>query len=298
MGSDLQASHALIDRFLDAQWAERGLSPATLDAYKDDLRALLTDKTAGLGFPKLSQADVLEYLAGRLSSGVAVSSIIRQLSALRRFYAWAIMHGEVSVSPLMDLEPPRAKRHLPEVLSESQVEALLTAPDPDTPLGQRDRALFETLYASGMRVSESVGLTLARLSLTQGLVRVIGKGGKERLVPLGERALDALSVWLAKGRPALKPKTEAVFVSARGQALTRQAIWQRIRLHAQVAGIEGNIHPHRLRHSFATHLLDHGADLRVVQILLGHADLSTTQIYTHVSRSRLKALYAQHHPRG
>lgn len=289
---------ALIDRFLDAAWAERGLSPATLDAYRDDLLGVAKVAAHADRWPALTQSDVLAFLAARLQSGAAVSSITRQLSALRRFYAWALADGQVASNPLSDLEPPKARRHLPDVLSETQVEALLNAPDPDTPLGQRDRALFETLYASGMRVSEAVGLTLARLSLNQGLVRVIGKGGRERLVPLGERALDALNVWLSSGRVALKPKTESVFVSARGQALTRQAIWQRIRLHAEAAGIESAVHPHRLRHSFATHLLDHGADLRVVQILLGHADLSTTQIYTHVSRSRLKALYATHHPRG
>lgn len=289
---------ALIDRFLDAQWAERGLLPATLDAYRDDLLALAEEASVQGHFPKISQADLLDYLAKRLKSGVAVSSITRQLSALRRFYAWAVAQGEASSSPLADLEPPRAKRSLPDVLSEAEVEALLMAPDASTPLGQRDRALLETMYASGIRVSEAVGLTLPRLSLNQGLVRVIGKGGKERLVPLGERALEALTLWLAEGRPALKPKGDAVFVSARGRTLTRQAIWQRIGLHAIKAGIHTSVHPHKLRHSFATHLLDHGADLRVVQILLGHADLSTTQIYTHVSRARLKALYAEHHPRG
>ena len=298
MTSDGIVNHRLIDRFLDAQWAERGLLPATLDAYRDDLMALVQHGSLQAQFPKISQADVLDYLAKRLKSGAAVSSITRQLSALRRFYAWAVAQGEVSASPLADLEPPRAKRSLPDVLSEAQVEALLMTPDASTPLGQRDRALLETMYASGIRVSEAVGLTLPRLSLSQGLVRVIGKGGKERLVPLGERALEALTLWLGEGRPSLKPKVESVFVSVRGRALTRQAIWQRIGMHAIKAGIQAPVHPHKLRHSFATHLLDHGADLRVVQILLGHADLSTTQIYTHVSRSRLKALYAEHHPRG
>ncbi len=288
----------MIDRFLDAAWAERGLSPATLEAYRDDLEACARDQALAESFPSLSQAEMLGYLAKRLQAGAAVSSVIRQLSSLRRFYAWAIAHGELTESPLSDLEPPKRARHLPDVLSEAQVEALLAAPETETALGLRDRALLETLYASGMRVSEAVNLTLPRLSMTQGLVRVIGKGGKERLVPLGERSLEALSAWLASGRPALKPRGEWVFVSVRGRQLTRQAVWQRIGQHAQTAGIATKVHPHQLRHSFATHLLDHGADLRVVQILLGHADLSTTQIYTHVSRSRLKALYAQHHPRG
>jgi len=222
----------MIDRFLDAQWAERGLSPATLDAYRDDLSALASNEAIKDAFPKLIQADLLEYLSKRLAGGAAVSSVTRQLSTLRRFYQWAIGQGEVSENPLTDLVPPRAKRNLPDVLSERDVEALLAAPNPATPLGQRDVALLETMYASGIRVSEAVGLSLSRLSLTQGLVRVIGKGGKERLVPLGERALDALGLWLSDGREALKPKVEAVFVSARGQALTRQAIWQRIRAHA------------------------------------------------------------------
>lgn len=293
------SAERLIDRFLDASWAERGLSRATLQAYRDDLLAVVrSDAELAGAFPKLSQAQVLSHLAQRLQSGAAVSSITRQLSAMRRFYAWAITHGEVDANPLTDLEPPKARRHLPDALSEAQVEALLHAPDLATPLGQRDRALLEALYASGMRVSEAVALSLSRLSMAQGLVRVIGKGGRERLVPLGERALEALTVWLKQGRVALAPESEAVFVSARGRPLTRQAVWQRIKKHAQAAGIAGDVHPHRLRHSFATHLLDHGADLRVVQILLGHADLSTTQIYTHVSRSRLKALYAEHHPRG
>ena len=293
------SAEGLIDRFLDASWAERGLSQATLQAYRDDLMALIhADADLAEAFPHLSQAQVLDFCAKRLSGGAAVSSLIRQLSAMRRFYAWATAQGSVSANPLIDLEPPKARRDLPDALSESQVEALLHAPDVSTPLGQRDRALLEALYASGMRVSEAVDLSLSRLSMSQGLVRVIGKGGRERLVPLGERALDALSVWLKQGRVALKPQSEAVFVSARGRPLTRQAVWQRIKKHAQSAGVTGEVYPHRLRHSFATHLLDHGADLRVVQILLGHADLSTTQIYTHVSRSRLKALYAEHHPRG
>jgi len=292
-------AEALIDRFLDASWAERGLSRATLQAYRDDLLAVVrADDALARAFPRLTQAQVLSHLAKRLQSGAQVSSITRQLSAMRRFYAWAMTHGEADANPLTDLEPPKARRDLPDALSEAQVEALLNAPDPATPLGQRDRALLEALYASGMRVSEAVALSLSRLSMAQGLVRVIGKGGRERLVPLGERALEALEVWLKHGRLALAPRSEAVFVSARGRALTRQAVWQRINKHALAAGIEGRVHPHRLRHSFATHLLDHGADLRVVQILLGHADLSTTQIYTHVSRSRLKALYAEHHPRG
>jgi integrase/recombinase XerD len=287
---------AIIDAFLDSVWAERGLAAATLQAYRDDLRAL--QAALPERWPQLTRADLSAYLAARLRSGVAVASLTRQISCLRLFFAWAIRHGHVAEDPLLDLVAPKAAFRLPGVLSEAQVAALLQAPAPDTPLGQRDRALLETLYAAGLRVSEAVALTLARLNLSRGLVRVIGKGNKERLVPLGEAAVDALTVWLKQGRPAFKPSVEQVFVSVRGHTLTRQAVWQRIRAHALTAGIDEPVHPHRLRHSFATHLLDRGADLRAVQLLLGHADLGTTQIYTHVSRSRLKSLYAEHHPRG
>jgi len=287
---------AIIDAFLDSVWAERGLAAATLQAYRDDLQALhaaLPER-----WPQLTQADLSAYLAERLRSGTAVASLTRQISCLRLFFAWALRHGHVTEDPLLDLVAPKAAFRLPGVLSEAQVRALLHAPAADTPLGQRDRALLETLYAAGLRVSEAVSLTLSRLSMSRGLVRVIGKGNKERLVPLGEAALEALSLWLKQGRPVCKPSVEQVFVSVRGRALTRQAVWQRIRAHAVTAGIDEPVHPHRLRHSFATHLLDRGADLRAVQLLLGHADLGTTQIYTHVSRSRLKSLYAEHHPRG
>lgn len=287
---------AIIDAFLDSVWAERGLAAATLQAYRDDLQAL--HAALPEQWPQLTQADLSAYLAGRLRSGSAVASLTRQISCLRLFFAWALRQGHVTADPLLDLVAPKAAFRLPGVLSEAQVRALLQAPAADTPLGQRDRALLETLYAAGLRVSEAVSLTLSRLNMSRGLVRVIGKGNKERLVPLGEAAMEALNVWLKQGRPACKPSTEQVFVSVRGRALTRQAVWQRIRAHAVTAGIDEPVHPHRLRHSFATHLLDRGADLRAVQLLLGHADLGTTQIYTHVSRSRLKSLYAEHHPRG
>lgn len=287
---------AIIDAFLDSVWAERGLAAATLQAYRDDLHAL--HAALPEQWPQLTQADLSAYLATRLRSGSAVASLTRQISCLRLFFAWALRQGHVTADPLLDLVAPKAAFRLPGVLSEAQVRALLQAPAADTPLGQRDRALLETLYAAGLRVSEAVSLTLSRLNMSRGLVRVIGKGNKERLVPLGEAAMEALNGWLKQGRPACKPSVEQVFVSVRGRALTRQAVWQRIRAHAVTAGIDEPVHPHRLRHSFATHLLDRGADLRAVQLLLGHADLGTTQIYTHVSRSRLKSLYAEHHPRG
>ena len=286
----------MIDPFLDAAWSERGLAAHTLDAYRQDLRHFCAYQNAGQR--PLTRATLMDYLSQRLRQGMAVSSITRQVSCLRQFFAWAQRQGLVKDNPTVDLLPPARVRRLPHLLSESEVRSLLQQPDPATALGLRDRAILETLYATGMRVSELVDLNLARLNLGRGLVRIIGKGGRERLVPLGEPAVDAVERWLQKGRSALSPANDRVFVSRRGLPLSRQAVWQRIRLHARACGIVGNIHPHRLRHSFATHLLDHGADLRAVQMLLGHADLATTQIYTHVSRSRLKSLYAAHHPRG
>lgn len=286
----------LIDPFLDAAWSERGLGVATLDAYRLDLMHL--DKALGEEAALPGPAQLMQYLAQRLRQGTAVSSITRQISCLRQFFAWALRQSHVAEDPMLDLRPPPSVHRLPNLLSEQEVRQLLDQPDPETLLGLRDRAMLETLYASGMRVSELVNLSLARLNLGRGLVRVIGKGGRERLIPLGQPAIDALEVWLKKARPQLKPGSDRVFVSRRGLPLTRQAVWQRIGLHARHCGIAGRVHPHRLRHSFATHLLDHGADLRVVQMLLGHADLGTTQIYTHVSRARLKSLYTAHHPRG
>lgn len=286
----------LIDPFLDAVWAERGLAAQTLEAYRQDLQQFAL--AVGEHSLPIARSQVMDYLSLRLRRGAAVSSVTRQVSCLRQFFAWVQRQGYQKDNPMVDLQPPARIRHLPHLLSESEVRRLLVQPDAETPLGLRDRAILEMLYATGMRVSELVGLELARLNLVRGLVRVIGKGGRERLVPLGEPAQQAAERWLKRGRPECAPLGERVFVSCRGLALSRQAVWQRIRKHARDCGIIGDIHPHRLRHSFATHLLDHGADLRAVQMLLGHADLATTQIYTHVSRSRLKALHAAHHPRG
>ena len=294
-GND-QPGRRVIDAFLDAVWAERGLAPNTLESYRRDLVDFLDHADQALD--KIGKPQVLARMGARLRAGDAVTSILRQLSCLRQFFAWAVRERLIDADPTLDLEAPRSSRMLPGSLTASQVEALLLSPDGDEPLGCRDRAMLETLYATGIRVSELVGLSLARLNMSRGVLRVRGKGGRERLVPLGETALDSLDPWLREVRPSFKPSCEQVFISQRGTALTRQAIWSRIRLHAGRAGIEGAVYPHRLRHSFATHLLDHGADLRVVQMLLGHADLSTTQIYTHVSRSRLKNLHRHHHPRG
>ena len=296
---------ANVDRFLDTAWAEDGLAESTLVAYRNDLLGFLR---AGLFVLNSAERDRFEIgvarlpaiLATRIRTGVRVTTLRRQLSALRRFCAWLRMHGLLASDPLAGLDPPKLPRRLPGVLSERQVEALLAAPDTQTPLGVRDRAMLEVLYASGMRVSELTGITMPELNFRQGLVRVTGKGGKDRLTPLGEQALDWLQRWCEGPRRDWlgQSTTDALFLSSRGTGLTRQAVWHRIRLHAIRAGISSSVSPHKLRHSFATHLLDHGADLRVVQLLLGHADLATTQIYTHVANARMKSLHERHHPRG
>lgn len=288
-------SDRLIDSFLDSLWAERGIAPATAAAYRQDLRQFFS--TAATALERVCRADVLDALAARMRSGASTASVVRQLSCLRQFFAWAVREGRIGHDPMLDLEAPRRPPSLPGALTARQIEALLAAPRLDTPLGLRDRAILELLYASGMRVSELAFLPLARVNLRQGVVRVAGKGGRERLVPVGESAMEALERWLPVRRK-LRPQGEWLFVSRNGRQLSRQAIWVRIRKLALAAGIREPVHPHRLRHSFATHLLDNGADLRVVQMLLGHADLATTQIYTHVSRARLKALHSKHHPRG
>ncbi len=291
---DIGQRMTLADAFLDSAWAERGLRTATLSSYRDDLLALARRGPLA----SLQREEILTWLGERLRRGDAVSSVVRSLSCFRQFYAWALRHGHVASNPMLDIDGPKRPSRLPKLLSAAEVTALLAQPAGDGPLALRDRAILETLYASGIRVSELCGLRLADLDPRRGVLRVTGKGGRERLVPLGEPALDALALWLAQGRPALKPSQDRVFVSRSGQPLTRIAVWQRIRQHAVAAGIAQPVHPHLLRHSFATHLLDHGADLRVVQMLLGHVDLGTTQIYTHVSRARLKSLYQRHHPRG
>lgn len=285
----------LIDRFLDTLWAERGISPATSLAYRDDLQRFFSGQSGSLA--SIGRDQVLAELGRRLRSGSSTSSVLRELSCLRQFFAWASRERLIDHNPMTDIAGPRPARLLPGTLTARQVEALLAAPSVDTDLGIRDRAMLELLYATGLRVSELGGLALSRVNLGQGVVRVMGKGGRERLVPLGEVASQALMQWLAR-RSRLRPSGEHLFVSRTGLPLSRQAIWQRVRLAARRAGIDEPVYPHRLRHSFATHLLDNGADLRVVQMLLGHADLATTQIYTHVSRARLKRLHQAHHPRG
>ena len=290
-----------IDAFLDAIWAERGLSANTLESYRRDLDKLAGHLTAqGISLPAASREALLEYLALEMKAGRSSRSIARYLSAFRQYYRWAVRERLLTEDPTALIESPRLGRSLPKALSEKEVEALLAAPLLDQPLGLRDRAMLELMYATGLRVSELTGLQLVNLSLNQGLVRVLGKGNKERLVPMGEEAERWLTRYLAEARPGLLKGRVAdeVFVTARGGGMTRQSFWHRIKRHAQVAGIGKPISPHGLRHSFATHLLNHGADLRVVQLLLGHSDLSTTQIYTHVAREGLKRLHEQHHPRG
>lgn len=291
-----------LDTFCDALWLEDGLSPRSLESYRRDLRQLaewLGQQRIAL--PDAGAGDVQRFLAERtIRYGVAARSLARQLSTLKRYFRWLLRQGRRGDDPTLNIEAPRLPRPLPKSLSEADVEALLAAPDRETSLGRRDRAMLELLYACGLRVSELVGLPMAALSLEMGVVKVMGKGAKERLVPLGEMASESLGEYLKSGRPALLSgrADDALFVTERGRAMTRQAFWYRIKRHARVAGISGALSPHTLRHAFATHLLNHGADLRVVQMLLGHSDISTTQIYTHVARERLKTLHRQHHPRG
>ncbi|WP_298292046.1 site-specific tyrosine recombinase XerD [Thiomonas sp.] len=299
---------ALIDQFCDALWLEDGLSANTLAAYRRDL-TLFARWLAHTRRPPLARAedgDVQGYIAARFAHSRATSSN-RRLVVLRRFYRWALRERLRADDPTLRIETARQPQRHPRSLSERQVEALLAAPDVTTALGLRDRAMLELLYASGLRVSELVTLPLVRLSLGQGVVQIAGKGGKERLVPFGEAAQEWLQRYLRSARPALLHGRDSpfVFVTARSGArtreaagMTRQMFWTLIKAYAAKAGIDVPLSPHTLRHAFATHLLNHGADLRVVQLLLGHADISTTQIYTHIARERLKTLHARHHPRA
>ena len=288
-----------IEEFIDLSWMERGLAPATLSAYRSDLsRFSHWLSLRGRELEKARRLDVLDFLSAH--SHWPPRTIARRLSALRRFYQHLEREGRVAANPCDRIDAPRLGRPLPEVLSEQEVERLLAAPDVHTALGMRDRTMLEVLYATGLRVSELVGLRPEQVNLLQGVLRVVGKGGKERLVPLGEPAVDWLERFLERGRtPLLGARVSAaLFPTGRGGAMTRQAFWHLVKRYAERAGIMRPISPHTLRHAFATHLLDHGADLRVVQMLLGHRDISTTQIYTHVARERLKVIHARHHPRG
>jgi len=291
-----------LERFTTALWLERGLSDNTREAYSRDVQGLntwLLDQSRGNALTA-SESDVQAYLGARLSQGSSHRSISRLLSSLRSFYQYLVREGDVSSDPTQHLDRPKPSRPLPKSLSESEVDQLLNAPDASLVVEHRDLAMLEVLYASGLRVSELVGLTLPQLSLNQGVVRVFGKGGKERLVPLGEAAIETVTDYLGATRQALLKdrQSDVLFPSNRGKVMTRQTFWYRIKIYARRAGIDPNLSPHTLRHAFATHLINHGADLRVVQMLLGHSDLTTTQIYTHVARSRMQALHEKHHPRG
>jgi integrase/recombinase XerD len=293
---------ALIESFSDALWMERGLSRNTLSAYQSDL-AKVADwlrSNRGYGLLQAKRADLQSYLANLVTQGRKPRSTARLLSCVRQFYQFSLREGWLSVDPSVRIDSPKLGRPLPKSLSEGEVEALLNAPDLDDAEGMRDRTMLEVLYASGLRVSELVDLRPEQVNLTQGVLRIVGKGGKERLVPLGDEAQGWLERFYAGARIDLLGERVCahLFPTRRGQGMTRQAFWYRIKKHAAVAGISHPISPHTLRHAFATHLLNHGADLRVVQLLLGHSDLSTTQIYTHVARERLKQLHATHHPRG
>ncbi len=294
--------HPDIERFVDAMWMEKGLSNNTLSAYRRDLRQfndwLVTSK--GYTITEATRSCLQGYLGTRLEQGQSPRSSARFLSCVRGFYHYLLREGRLTIDPTLDIDSPRLGRPLPKSLSEMEVERLLQAPDLAQALELRDRTMLELLYACGLRVTELTSLQLVQLSMNQGVVRVFGKGSKERLVPVGEEALRWLQRYLAGPRGELLKgiPSDVLFPSRRGTQMTRQTFWYRIKIYAQRAGIRKHLSPHTLRHAFATHLLNHGADLRVVQMLLGHSDLSTTQIYTHIAQQRMQELHEQHHPRG
>jgi integrase/recombinase XerD len=295
------AARMLIDRFLDAIWMERGLSENTLGAYRADLQALGRRLLArSVPLVAAQRADLLDYIAWRVETGAKPRSTARQLSSFRRFFRYLVREGIVREDPTAQIAMPKVGRSLPQSLSESRVVDLLSAPETTEPLGHRDRTMLEVLYATGLRVSELINLRLGQVNLNQGVVRIIGKGDRERLIPLGDEA----QLWIrdfvngSRMEILLDRQTDYLFPTRRGECMTRQAFWHIIKRYAAKAGISTKLSPHTLRHAFATHLLNNGADLRVVQLLLGHSDLSTTQIYTHVARERMKELHGRHHPRG
>ena len=297
----LQASQDSIDRFIDALWIEDGLAANTLAAYRRDLTlyAQWLARSGGKSLDASSEADLRAYAVAR-HAGSKPASSNRRLTVFKRYFRWAIRERLMTADPSLKLLTAKQPLRVPKTLSEAQVEALLAAPDTDTPLGLRDRTMLELMYASGLRVSELVGLKTVHVSLADGALRTTGKGSKERLVPFGEEAHAWLRRYLAEARGAILggQSSDALFVTARGGPMTRQTFWKLIKAHALRGGVTVPLSPHTLRHAFATHLLNHGADLRAVQMLLGHADISTTTIYTHVARERLRTLHAQHHPRG
>jgi integrase/recombinase XerD len=296
----MSASAGAIDAFIDALWLEEGLSKNTLSAYRRDLSLYGQWLAAkGRAIDSSSETDINGYFAARHAESKSTTAN-RRLTVLRRYFRWALRERLITADPTLRLSAAKQPLRVPKTLTEAQVEALLAAPDEDTPLGLRDRAMLELIYASGLRVSELVGLKTFHLGMNEGVLRVMGKGGKERLVPFGLVARDWINRYLTESRPAILAgqQTEDLFVTARGKGMTRVMFWMLVKKYARHADIHVPLSPHTLRHAFATHLLNHGADLRAVQMLLGHADISTTTIYTHVARERLKQLHAQHHPRG
>jgi len=297
----VEQSGEIVDRFLDAIWMERGLSQNTLGAYRADLMTLGRglaehEKTIEMA----EKADLLAFIAGRVEGGAKPRSTARQLSSFRRFFRYIMREGLRDSDPTADIEMPRIGRSLPKTLSEDEVDSLLNAPNTDEPLGHRDRAMLELLYATGLRVSELINLKQSQINFNQGVLRIVGKGDRERLIPLGEESQRWIRDFIDGPRMEilLERQTDYLFPTRRGDRMTRQAFWHIIKRYAAKAGVRKKLSPHSLRHAFATHLLNRGADLRVVQLLLGHSDLSTTQIYTHVARERLKDLHGEHHPRG
>ena len=290
-----------IGRFLDAVWMERGLSPNTLAAYRADLTALTRWLTAHrVLVTRTTRGDVLGFIASRVEAGARPRSTARQLSSFRRFFRFLVREGAAADDPTAQIAMPKIGRSLPKSLTEAEVESLLAAPAVGDPLGHRDRTMLEMLYATGLRVSELVNLKHSQVNTNQGVIRIVGKGNRERLIPLGDEAVRWLGEFVQGPRTEilLERQTDYLFPTRRGDRMTRQAFWHIIKRYARKAGVQRELSPHTLRHAFATHLLNRGADLRVVQMLLGHSDLSTTQIYTHVARERMKELHAQHHPRG
>ena len=294
------ASDRLIDGFIDNVWLEKGLSQNTLNAYRQDL-SNFSNWLNPVYLEKATKINLLDYLAYRLKQGYSSRSTARSLSSLRAFYAYLLSKSLIIENPTSKIQSPKLGHSLPKVLSEEDVEKLINAPNTKEPTGLRDRAMLELLYACGLRISELINLDVLNLNIRQGVAKVLGKGGKERLVPIGGQALDWISNYLTYGREQLitdNKKSPYLFLSNRGTGMTRQAFWYRIKLYANKSGVDRSLSPHTLRHAFATHLLNHGADLRTVQLLLGHTSLSTTQIYTEVARHRMKELHREHHPRG
>lgn len=294
------ASSALVDAFIDGLWLEEGLSKNTLNAYRSDLMQYLRwAAQSGRTLGSSSQADLDAYFAAR-HPGSKATTANRRLTVFKRYFRWALREHHVAADPTLKLQSAKQAMRVPKTLTEAQVEALLNAPAPDTPLGLRDRTMLELMYASGLRVSELVTLRVTHVSMNDGVLKVFGKGSKERWVPFGDVARLWLEHYLRQARPEILSgqQTDDLFVTHRGAGMTRVMFWMIVKKHALSAGISSPLSPHTLRHAFATHLLNHGADLRAVQMLLGHADISTTTIYTHVARERLKSLHRQHHPRG